>query len=215
VFQPALTWIHSHDSSASETFAAQPKRKKGDSYTAAEWLQNRFQILDLLLKDFKIYNERARGAVLVNNLTDPNAINFACLVGKHSHLQQVKDRLDFLDQLLGTSPLVLNEAQVDAFWDVVVLGAITSEERDLAFNWLENARGAAGREHPFTDEVTQHLFLHKVPLLDLSQLSATGFNFFEYYFRYVNWKNDPLENCTGGSQPGRGQKCNHRVELYP
>lgn len=60
---------------------------------------------------------------------------------KQNHLNQIKDRFDFLDYIVLRSDLLLSNEQMDIFWVCCINDAIFQEERDLAFQWLENVRG--------------------------------------------------------------------------
>jgi hypothetical protein len=64
--------------------------------------------------------------------------------------------------------------------------ALTLEERDHGFLWVQNVRNSQ-QFQAITEESTQYIFEQKVPLMDFSALTQKGFHFFEYFFRYVNW----------------------------
>lgn len=113
-------------------------------------------------------------------------LNQQALVGKQAYIFQIKDRLDFLEYILSHSPLVLQAPQIDAFWASVIVDALTLEERDHGFLWVQNVRNSQ-QFQAITEESTQYIFEQKVPLMDFSALTQKGFHFFEYFFRYVNW----------------------------
>jgi len=116
-----------------------------------------------------------------------------------------------LEYILSHSSLILQAPQIDAFWDSIIVNALTTEERDQGFLWVQNVRNSQVSDLLFstaqtnsfpetltlpllvkqflsiTDESTQYIFEHKVPLMDFGALTQKGFHFFEYFFRYVNW----------------------------
>lgn len=164
------------------------KSKNSDSVSSViNWLNSTHKLLDIVFKDLAHYKMEAksRASQILSNETD---LNSAILVGKIPHFVQIKDRLDFLEYVLPNSQLMLSLEQLDNFWSSMILNAVTHEERDSAFAWIENARGLSFAHSPFSDEATQYLFLKKIPQLDFSSLSVQGFSLFEFFFRYVNWK---------------------------
>jgi hypothetical protein len=54
---------------------------------------------------------------------------------------------------------------------------------------------------PFNDETTDYIFVEKMSSLDISELSAAGFSFFEFYFRYENWKQNKFEQDPNSNNP--------------
>ena len=69
-------------------------------------------------------------------------LNNTILWGRQVHFTEIKDRLDFLSYILLHSGLMLSVQQIDSFWSSLIMNALTKEERDISFAWLENVRGA-------------------------------------------------------------------------
>lgn len=115
----------------------------------------------------------------------------AVLVGKFPYMQQIKERLMFLDHVLGSTPFVLSIPQLTSFWKDLVVAALVPEERDEAFTWLEHTRaGQAQKSQPASNEEdgALHLFMELVPAMRVDNLSKEGFGFFDFFFRYINFK---------------------------
>lgn len=59
----------------------------------------------------------------------------------------------------------------------------------------------------FTVPVIEWVFLEKIGTVDFSTLSSAGFDMFEYYYKYVNWKRGQFE------QPNERQYIVKAIEL--
>ncbi|KAL6057498.1 USP domain-containing protein [Balamuthia mandrillaris] len=155
------------------------------------WLDDNLQLCSLFFADLVDYKTKAK-ATAQRFMDTPHDLNEQNLVGCHPHRLQISERLQFLDYILGNSPLTLSTERADEFWSSLITEALTSDERDLAFGWLETARNR--RAFPLlSDETTEYIFTKKIPSLDFSALSVKGFGLFEFYFRYMNWKNKSFE----------------------
>jgi hypothetical protein len=89
------------------------------------------------------YKSVAKDAFVKLKSIDPHIdFNMQC-VGHQSHFIHVKDRLEFLDYTLLHSSLMLSKEQLDIFWSCLIVDALTHEEREQAFQWLETSRGAS------------------------------------------------------------------------
>ncbi len=95
------------------------------------------------------------------------------------------------------SPIMLTQEQIDTFWDSIILDALTAEERDSGFSWIQNIRNSQ-QYQALSGEATQYIFEKKVPALDFTTLTSRGFFFFEYFFRYVNWNNKAFDQTDTG-----------------
>lgn len=118
------------------------KNKKMDNISSViEWLETNYKLLDLFFEELVHYKSLAKNAL--SNIKSIETINLdnQNLVGKLSHLQQIKERLDFLEFILKNSNLLLSIKQIDIFWSCIILNPLTYQERELGFSWLENIRG--------------------------------------------------------------------------
>jgi hypothetical protein len=61
------------------------------------------------------------------------------LSGNNTYIDQIKDRLDFLNYILRHSMLTLSVNQVDILWKSVIMEPLTLREREEGFKWLENS----------------------------------------------------------------------------
>ena len=96
-------------------------------------------MLELLFKDLVHFKSVAKQ--LYSSTTEKSNFN-NFIIGKQTYISQIGDRLEFLEYILGNSVLDLNVNFIDLFWENLVIGALSTEEQDSAFRWLENARGA-------------------------------------------------------------------------
>jgi hypothetical protein len=62
---------------------------------------------------------------------------------KRPHLLQLRLRLDFLEYILLNSALSLNADGLDTLWDAVITQALSAEEREIGFRWLESQNSAS------------------------------------------------------------------------
>jgi ubiquitin carboxyl-terminal hydrolase 9/24 len=106
-------------------------------------------MLSLFFKDLLHYKEMARAALATLPMDEHNRVAHLVLVGKQPHYAQIKERTDFLTYVTNHSTLMLSAEQLDTFWDCEVQHALAPEERDLAFDWLENARATQVRRLVF------------------------------------------------------------------
>jgi ubiquitin C-terminal hydrolase len=107
---------------------------------------------------------------------------------KWTHLEQIRLRLQFLNFIQSNSHLVLNMEQVDTLWDCLITQALTPEEMETTFQWLEKEISLGRNEGntSFSEIVLQHLFVDKMLKMDCSQLTEAGFHVFERLFIAVN-----------------------------
>lgn len=166
--------------------------KKSDCvYSVIEWLENNHQMLNIVLQDLVHYKQCSKEQA--SKLPPSTDLDTAILYGTKDHFSQIKDRSTFLEYVLTHSGLMLSMDQLNVFWSCLVTNALTIAEKELAFGWLENTRGANLISPAFDDEMTQYIFVSKIGELDFSSLTVAGLSFFEFFFRYVNWKNHKFE----------------------
>ena len=148
-------------------------------------------LLTLFFDDLDHFKNSARAALAQLGPSAANVdVKNTILVGKFPYMIQIKDRLAFLDHVLSTTHFTLSVPQVTTFWNDLVIGALVPEERDEAFGWLEHTRALLSQKPTQTpaEDPMFHLFLELVPSLQVDQLSKEGFTFFDFFYRYVNYK---------------------------
>lgn len=124
----------------SGTYPNKPKKPQQATDTTGsviEWLNSTHNLLDIFFKELVNYKDIATTASLKLQGVDLNNYVF---VGRHPHLYQVKERLQFLEVVLQQSTLTLSVEQLETFWNCVVAHALTREEQDSGFQWLETVR---------------------------------------------------------------------------
>ena len=132
----------------------------------------------MLLADLENYKQKARSRLVrVAGKGETIDWNKMILLGKFPHLQQIivcvlahddglifeKERLEFLEFILIHSNLQLEIKELELLWQCVVQQALTSQERDTAFTWLERTRSVG--------HVSVSSYLHYLSLLRSIRLS--------------------------------------------
>jgi Ubiquitin carboxyl-terminal hydrolase len=206
-----------------------------DQRFVIEWLAQHHDIVSVLIDDICHYKEACRAALasnpsytaLVTERVDgvvlsveereehERTLDEMAIVGRSAHIRALRDRLDFLATVLGSTPsFFLKTPDVSRLWDSVIAGAFTQKERDIGFHWFEESNGSddvyAVTLYPRVDDpALEHLFQHSFPLLlgvdgaegdsngvsnfDIARFSETGFSCFEFFFRCVNWAHDKFD----------------------
>jgi ubiquitin carboxyl-terminal hydrolase 9/24 len=100
-------------------------------------------------------------------------------------MSQLQERLDFLNFCIINAPLTLSLAQLDVLWDCCVVSPCCTAEEDQVFRWLEQAR--MNSAYALDMEATRHLF-GRFAMTELEALTPTGYSCVEYFFRWINWK---------------------------
>jgi hypothetical protein len=118
-------------------------------------IEKQFGMLSLFFKDLQRYKETVQTAV-ANARTHIDINNF--VIGKFTHLQHMKERLEFLDFVLGNSKITLTCEQLDVLWDCTIVKALTPEERDIGFQWFENANTSTANK--VLNHSATHLHFH-------------------------------------------------------
>eukprot|EP00736_Rhodelphis_marinus_P012162 Rmarinus@m.24887 len=156
-----------------------------------EQLDSEFDLIELLLADLIRFQEKCR--------TQPTNYE-ACA-------DALRIRLDLFQTFLLSPCFNLKMNQVDVLWDCIITNASSPAVRDVGFVWLQDC--ADGRNPALSDEISQYIFLKKVDTLDFSGLTEAGFQFFEYFFRSVNWKNNTFAQID--TSEARGQPSSYFV----
>ena len=160
--------------------------------TLMQNVEEKEKLLDLVIEDVLFYKQQVANIIKdkqLGNITDSNYY----FVGRSSHYHQIKNRLDFLKFcLLVSGPIVITNAQIDILWNALVVEPIMYSDSDIAFAWLEELLNEFSHSSPFTMESVLYIFDAKFPNLDASTLSTGGYNCFNHFFKFVNWKKNTL-----------------------
>jgi hypothetical protein len=169
--------------------------KKRKRATTIEALDQKYKILKVFFTDVVKYKqamtEKAQKEQAKNKGVDVNKILVDKSKYSHlTHLDQVQLRLNFLSYLRANSSVVdqMNTEQIDTLWNAFITQALSSEEMEITFKWLEDF--ISGGTLPET--VVQHLF-DKMLKMDCSVLTKAGFTVFERFFIFINEKNNRIK----------------------
>jgi hypothetical protein len=106
-------------------------------------------------------------------------------IGRYSHKEHVQIRLAFLDYILTNSErIALSVEQVNTLWDCLITKALSDDEREGVFLWLEQVNNKEG----FNENVIDYLFMEKMSSMDCTNLSRAGFGVYDRYFLHINEK---------------------------
>ena len=154
-------------------------------------LNNDYNILNLFFDDLKHYKTLVNTQIQQNeNLKNPEVRN-AHLFTKFSHIQEITERLQFLQFILHRSDITLSQDDIDVFWDHIISGSATPEEQELGLKWFEDIE-RDGRK-VFSDEVFLYIFQQKLVKLDTENLSLEGLNLAFSFFKSINIKKGALK----------------------
>lgn len=127
-----------------------------------------------------------------SNATNPSAFNVnQMVVLGRAHIENVTQRLNFLEYVIQNAALVMRLEQVDSIWDLFISQALSAEEREVAFGWLERASNAptssdAGSAVVLSEQQLQHLFTNKMLTTSGNAFTSAGYQLFERYFDRIN-----------------------------
>jgi hypothetical protein len=134
-------------------------------------VEKEYQLFDTFFANLRVYHQHVKQelAKLPSQAQDVNSL----LVGKWQHLQQIRERFEFLDFTLGNSDLSLTPQQLDALWQSTVVQGLTVEERDLGLQWIETSRSTTNNKEyaSLSDESIEYIFDHKFAELDFATLT--------------------------------------------
>mmetsp|Transcript_12467 Transcript_12467/g.20271 ORF Transcript_12467/g.20271 Transcript_12467/m.20271 type:complete len:3278 (-) Transcript_12467:248-10081(-) len=178
-----------------------------------ESLEEQFHFMDLLVKEVERYKSvvavRAREILQQRSGSQSPLggnqyfnLNNERLNGTTNHAQTLHDLFNFMKFLMTNSNHALTMQQVDRLWDACVTRAITSQERDAFFQWLQAlCTPPSWEQHGENMSLVKFIFEQKIPSLDLRDLSDSGFRLFEFFFRLVNVHNGSIEWVDEKSAP--------------
>ncbi|KNC51052.1 uncharacterized protein AMSG_12028 [Thecamonas trahens ATCC 50062] len=156
------------------------------------WLAEEHALLDVFFADLVHYKAAASAAAVAARASgaDDDAINRSKLFGAQGHIVNIRERLQFLNTVLTMSDVGLNHEQVDALWESLVVSPTTVLEQEEAFRWLENTCAVP---ESFSYELVRYIFDVKARDLSFVSITLQGYRFYEYFFRYINWKEKRFE----------------------
>lgn len=154
-------------------------------------LEREFGFLQLLLDDLTRYKEKSSEEF--KNFDGPD-------FGKHrttrffTHEINVNKRLELINLCVSHSSSKMTMQQVSQLWDAIIVGALTTVERDSGFNWFHTIK----IDQAFSPEVLEWAFNEKLGSSDFASLSVSGFFMLEYYFRVINWRKELFRQDESG-----------------
>ena len=158
---------------------------------AIHWVVDDLDVISAFLDDLVYYKAAVDKAAQEALAKDPKAdVNLLPLYGRQSHIVNIQERLRFLNTLLTRSDVDLTESQIDALWESLVVSPTTIVEQEEAFRWLENTCAVPDS---FSYSLVKYIFHVKARDLSFVNITLQGYRFYEYFFRYSNWKEGRFE----------------------
>ncbi|ETO31823.1 hypothetical protein RFI_05294, partial [Reticulomyxa filosa] len=167
---------------------------EAERWTIIEHLNTDFSMMKNFFADIQYFKEKANAkAKEVRSACEHKedyhtAINqMKCIPGaRFVYLDEIKERLDFLDFVLNQSKIRFKKEHIDTIWDAMVVNCLTPEEREEAFKWFRKLM-AGSQQKSLEDDIPEHLFINKF-LKDMTPESMTlpAYDSFEKFFLLVN-----------------------------
>jgi len=164
-------------------------QKGNELQVTLNWLKQR-GLMDLTTQALQKYANFAM-AEYQKNWSEYDA-NYRIFKGQEFYSYWMKQGLCFMTYMCPTIGSPLTSKQINEFWEAMIEKALTADVRDAGFVWLENARGLEGYSL-ISAEQSNSIFTSLFPLLDFSGITVAGFSMFEFFFRYLNWKEKKFE----------------------
>ncbi|KAJ5069434.1 ubiquitin domain-containing protein ubfd1 [Anaeramoeba ignava] len=127
----------------------------------------------------------------------PNYVEFDIsttpIVGVHSHLKEIEQRLQFLDFILTNTNLTLSFERFAQIWGFLVEKSISKMETDAFFQFIEslklsNQQYGKGFELPFLEKV----FTKIVEYFDHQKLNMMEYSIFRKFFTTINRRSNKI-----------------------
>ena len=142
-----------------------------------------YNFTHLCFDDLQYYKNHVRS---FKDLNKDISINQMMFDSKHPYLQEIRERLGFLEYLLCYLVDGISEVNINVFWECIIDQAITEEERDLGYYWLNNL----SQKSSFAG-VISYIFHEK--FLKLNQWSPSAFSVICTYFKIINSNRNSLD----------------------
>ncbi len=108
---------------------------------------------------------------------------------KYSHHEEIDERLSFIKYLASVSRYQVSKADLEAFYDHLVINSVISSDQDELLTWCKSSCEESTAANPILDlnEVGE-FFSDKMKTgsLDVKNLLVVGFDFLQQYFLSVN-----------------------------
>jgi len=166
-----------------ESYPAKTEKGGQPRLQTINYLEEESHLMTIFFEDMVRYKKLAHSAASQHSEAD---LSYAVLQGKSTHYTQIKDRLDFVEHVVYNSELVLSNEQFETLFSCLIFGALTLEERDLAFQFLTNI--ALYLAQRFPQATGDYLLGQQVPRFDFPNLTIKGYQCVENLFRFHNWK---------------------------
>ena len=139
--------------------------------------------LELCLNDLQEYKRRVLEKV---KLSSEN-INFMCFNSKTPYIQEIRERLEFLEYILCSSKIDISEKIINIFWDCIIINGLSADEKDYGFKWLD-----ATKERHADSSKNIILYIFREKFSGLNNWSTQAFSVAYNYFKVINTKNNCL-----------------------
>ncbi|ETO28198.1 hypothetical protein RFI_08932 [Reticulomyxa filosa] len=177
-----------------------------DRWGVVQYLDKEFSMMKKFFEDIKYFKEQATAKAkairdsreqkemdeeyfsIINQMKDSKCI----------YLEEIKQRLEFLDLLLNKSNIRLKKDHIDIIWDIMVVNCLTPQEREEVFKWFQKVMD--GFEYKsLEDGIPEHLFVNKF-LRDIlpEWLSLPAYESFEKFFLFVNQSKGNIQMVENG-----------------
>ncbi|KAJ6249219.1 ubiquitin carboxyl-terminal hydrolase faf-x-related [Anaeramoeba flamelloides] len=116
------------------------------------------------------------------------------LIGKHTHYDQIQNRLKFLNFFITKSKLFLNFQQIETLWETFVIQSISNEEINMFYKWLETTKlDEEGKNSTFEKGVINQLFIEEICKFNVKTMDLPSFQLFKRFFIFINEKMNKIE----------------------
>ncbi|ETO14021.1 Ubiquitin carboxyl-terminal hydrolase family protein [Reticulomyxa filosa] len=177
-----------------------------DRWTVVEHLNSEFKLIQNFFEDINYFKEKAHAkAKELRKVCESDTEYFAminqmkCINGaRFTFLDEIKERLSFLDCILEQSHIRLKKQHIDIIWDAMIVNCLTPEEREEAFKWFRKMM-VGNRYKSLDDDIPEHLFIQKF-LKDITaeSMSSSAYDSFERFFLFVNRTKGYIQIVDGG-----------------
>eukprot|EP01091_Cochliopodium_minus_P001006 TRINITY_DN1088_c0_g1_i6.p1 TRINITY_DN1088_c0_g1~~TRINITY_DN1088_c0_g1_i6.p1 ORF type:complete len:2413 (+),score=944.25 TRINITY_DN1088_c0_g1_i6:3-7241(+) len=93
-----------------------------------------------ILENFSLYKSLAKQELsekkkngMIGTNEDPSDV---CLVGIYTHLENVKNRLKFIEKMISHSKNYFDNESLQKVWDILFLNCLTKREKDVCIEWI-------------------------------------------------------------------------------
>lgn len=151
-------------------------------------LQDEHDLVEIISRNLQAFMESAREQHKENPNFDPNKLN-GNRYNRYTHVQEIKERLNFLSFLLKEGNLWLGSTQATEIWTCLVQNSVYKEDREAAFSWFSKLMS---NEPDLEPELNRVFFENQILKLDPILLTESGIECFDKFFKVVNLREGKL-----------------------